>query len=134
MHSKHVTGSALFNPLTPALPLVRTGELRHTLRMDANSGLCGITAAWQVSDDGYTWSDGSTTATPGTFTTFGGLVANNGVSSPSQESGTDWTDPFSPTVLRQFVRFGVAVQNTGSTSTENESCVATLRVDWRSRP
>jgi hypothetical protein len=114
----------LFHPLTEGVPFEDIAELRSTIELQAGTGAIKAIAAWQLSNDGITWYDG--TGVVGSFTTFGGEQTNN---------GTTYGTTFSTATVadlnkKRRARFGLAVKNETAT-TSNETAVASLRVDYR---
>lgn len=115
--------SGLFHALTGAIPYEAISSVRASLELQADSGDAIAKAGYQVSNDGENWFSGDASASEGTWTTFGS--ARNG---DGRTYGTTFSS-FAPSEKKQWVRFGVDCYN--GTAGAAQSCLATLRVDYR---
>ena len=105
--------NALFHPMTGPVPIESVGAIRGSVEVESASGTVSAQPAYQVSDDGITW-DAHTkfgTAQSGDGTTYGTTFA-----------------AFAPASYKQWVRFGAECVGV---SGKNETCLASLRVDFR---
>jgi hypothetical protein len=113
----------IFHPLVGPIPMEQVQSYRGSLEMQSETGDCQIQLAYQVSDDGLTWYSGATSASAGSFATFGTEVTADGITYGSSFS------TFTIDVPRQLVRFGIACCN--GSSGISEACAASARIDIR---
>jgi hypothetical protein len=118
----------------PSMPIVQASaieELRATTQLIANSQYVSIQPAYQLSDDGVSWYDG-TSPTP---VLNGCERFGTAVTTVTTAYGTVFAS-FSPAKPKRFVRFGLASINSVAvgTSTKPETGLAALRIDYRRTP
>jgi hypothetical protein len=107
------SATALFNPLTDAISLARINKVRVAFEMANKTEKCTIKGAYQVSNDGETWTN---------TTEVGSWLTSN---------DTDYAQSFATLTTndKRLVRFGVNVKNVSGT--ETELAYASIRVDFR---
>lgn len=117
-----------FIPLSPgsldALAAI-VKSFRATLTVESSTIAVTAVCAWQTSEDGVTWGDGTT---PGASVTFGSTLT--GVGMGPKTSTTDWVA--TPTAVKRFIRWGVVVgQGVGVNTLQ--ACLVSLDLDLESR-
>jgi hypothetical protein len=117
-----------FIPLSPesldALAAVLK-SFRATLTVESSTVGVKVDLAWQTSEDGVTWGNGTTS---GSSVKFGSTLT--GVGMGPKTSTSDWIAM--PTAVKRFIRWGVVVgQNAGVNTLQ--ACVVTLDLDLESR-
>ncbi len=117
-----------FIPLSPesldALASVLK-SFRATLTVESSTVGVKVDCAWQTSEDGVTWGNGSTS---GSSVKFGSTISAVGMGPKTVTS--DWIAM--PTAVRRFIRWGVVVgQNPGINTLQ--AGLVSLDLDLESR-
>ncbi|MCB9696172.1 MAG: hypothetical protein H6738_05245 [Alphaproteobacteria bacterium] len=116
------TTTRIFHPLVGPVSIADVGEHRASLKLESGSGDVDVIPAFQVSNDGVTWSDGEGGGAD-SFSTFGSSRSSAGT-----DYGTTFTT-FAPTNVKRLVRWGAGVKN--SSAGKNETGLVSLRIDHR---
>lgn len=117
-----------FIPLSPesldALSAVLK-SFRATLTVESSSTGVKVDCAWQTSEDGVTWGNGTMS---GSSVKFGSTLT--GVGMGPKIATTDWVA--TPSAVKRFIRWGVVVgQNAGVNTLQ--ACLVSLDLDLESR-
>ncbi len=106
-------------------PLLKS--FRATLTAESCTDAVTLRAAWQTSEDGVSWNDG-TTPTPNPWAPFGQTLS--GVGAGPKTTTSDWQTSLG--TVKRFIRFGVVAGQSGVVGTLQQGLV-TLTLDLESR-
>jgi hypothetical protein len=104
-------------------PLLKS--FRATLTAESCTDAVTLRAAWQTSEDGVSWGDGTT---PNAWSAFGQTLSSVGAGPKTTTS--DWQTSLG--TVKRFIRFGVVAGQSGVVGTLQQGLV-TLTLDLESR-